>query len=353
MPVFTSGKVSVLPIGVSTTLTVAQVRDLLKARKPNHTALTGGWASIGNSNSNLRVYDAAPPVSDPVLVPATPSTPEHLYARYYFFVKDTKAEQANPSATPQSYHQLDAIDVIVSKTGANTLLAVFSTRNTTELNIGARKVRQNVPTNVGALTSFETLLKGGDSKAIISTTSSPLNLGDPDFFLWLMEQWRDKRDLTADVTLTAVNGLNGKDNASRVTQLQQQVDFFRVGLLTSIAEKDTLGPVKLAFKDTAANAKLDIELFVDGGFAVHVVRTHYRGIVDQAELRLRAVEDLVFTYIPILRDLYQADGLWVTTRRDKLITEAFNSLANRYRIGHGAAQVGQPCPHCGQVVPAA
>ena len=340
---FTAGKVTTLPIGVTTTLGLAEIRAALMTSGPDHATLTGGWASNDDTGSNLRQFNAAPPASDPILVPATQTEPEHLLARYYFWVRDARAVADSGNATEQELHRLDAIDVLVVESAPGTFIAVFSSRNVKELNLGSSHHGLDTTKPIGALTSFESKIKAADGRATVQHDRSPLAHQNAEFFLWLMERWRDQQQLEPRIRLVAVNGLNGQDQSRRTTQLQQDVDFYRVGLLTAIAESDTLGPVKVAFKDEIAGVKLDVELFVDGGFAFHLGRSFYPNIIEKPLIRLTAVKDLVFTYIPVLRDLYANDTDWVNTRRAAFIHDAFIRLADRYKTDAGSAV----CPHCG------
>lgn len=348
MPTFSSGKVSAFPVGLQTSLSLAQLRTAIAATKLSHDKLLGGWASTTDKESNLRQYDAIPPDSEPTLVPQDGTIPEHVMARYYYFVNDAGRAQSNPGRSPQFSHRLEAVDLLLTKTSPGSYVAVFSTRNLAELNIGAPKYNRSASKNLGALASLKNILRSSDERATITMTSSPLSLGSPDFFLWLMERKHVQSDLDGTLTLTGVTGLSGQDNIDRVTQMRQDIDFYRVGMLTSIAENDLLGPAKIAFKDATMGAALDIEIFEDGGFSLIMGRSHYASIVGKDAMRARAILDLVFHFVPKFRDLYAADVEWTATRRAVFVSDAFAVLAGRYNTTRAAG--GTHCGDCGQLL---
>lgn len=344
MPTFTSGRVSALPMQIETKVTLGELRSELAEMKPNLSLLRGGWASISDTGSNLNTFGIEPPESEPELVAAS-EDPEHLMARYYFWEKSSPREKALPEADYHVWYQLKAVDAMITQVRNGALLVVFSTRTRDRLAPPRPKRETNTIKDVGALVSLEQAIRTLDPFFVTSSSSSALTLGTPDFFLWLMRCWHEDKDQN-DISLTSAVGLKGEDQVQRGTVLQQAVDFERVGFLTSVAEGDVLGPVSISFRDAGREATLDIEIWIDGGFVLHRDGCHYPTIHDEAELRIRAVRDLVFRYVPSLRDSYEQDEVWTNTRRATFITEATHELSERYAKSANV-EVNQECPHCG------
>jgi predicted aminopeptidase len=88
LPTFTSSRYSVSAATLSANITLEALRQAMLTVRPDHAALTDGWAGTEDSGSNIKQPNVAPPVSNPELLPNEGYYPERLAARYYFFRKD-------------------------------------------------------------------------------------------------------------------------------------------------------------------------------------------------------------------------------------------------------------------------
>ncbi|WP_146084952.1 hypothetical protein [Rathayibacter sp. AY1E4] len=344
MPTFTSRIVTTRPIHIDTVSTLSEIREELLSIKPSLSSLSGGWGAVDDSESNIGFYGVLPPLTNPELVEAAEDTPKHLLARYYFYEKSAPREKALPESPRSDWYRLSAVDCLITKSGENSLLVVFSTRNMELIGRTNGRRRGESVRDIGALVSLERAIRAVDARFQTSVDRSCLHFGSGDFFLWIMRCWHEQRNL-GSMELIGATGLSGRDRVQRSTLLQQGVDFGRIGFLTSVVEGDELGPVTVEFKNVEQEAVLDIELWLDGGFTVHANRVQYRDILSGAELRLRAVKDMIFKYIPEFRQLHQADETWSSTRRNSFIREANSAIVARYSRDE---TVDVACPHCGE-----
>lgn len=315
MPTFTSNRLNVFPMTLSTTASLQELRDAMVDRPPTHHDLEPGWASTNDHGSNLKQYDAAPPASDPRIEPED-NYPERLVSRLYYFVHDTRVSNDLPEASEQRVHFLDAVDVVITKNAPGKYLVLCSSRTSVEL----RRIER-------ALTEVALSL---DDKAAVTTRDSLIAFESPDVFLWLAVQARDKPVMHPDWELLQIFDISGTDMAWGTNYMRRDVDFGRPAFLTAVAEGDSLGPAKLVFKREVTEAKLDLQLFQDGGFTIHVSRTTYRHIPVEEEMRLTAVLDVAFDLVPMTATLHEEDTHWQTTQRDETIAAARDTLRQRY-----------------------
>lgn len=316
MPTYTSRTLAVLPTTLLSSKTLREIKQALDSVKPHHSSLEGGWASTSDDRSNLKSYGVAPPVSDVEIIPAAGPYPDRILARYYFFSHDAAVERFNPSSNPLDQHFVDAVDVVISQTVAGRYLVAWSTGSS-----------DRIPG--GAFESLDEIMRALDSTAA-SSDVSPIAFSSGDFFLWLTSRLRNRTQLDPSTDLLAIRGIYTEDQASRPTVLQSTVDFLRGGFLTAVAEGQRLGPAKVTFRETSMQAKLDVNLKLNGGFSINTSSTHYRTIVDKRELRFRALFDMLYVFVPKFQFLFENDASWPTPDRDDLLQEVRTELRGRY-----------------------
>lgn len=299
--------------------------ERLKISKPNHSMLEGGWASINDEGSNINVVNAAPPDSDPEILSSSEISddavdelyPQTLVARYYFFKERPGLREVRPEASDQELHEVDAIDIAISRAKTSGWLLLVSTRNLS-------LVRKH------PLRSLELILGSLDPNFQIRKDDSPVALPSHDLYLWLMVRARDSARIDNELSIRSIEAVHGQDSAYRVTVLSDSVDFDRPGFLIAVVEGDQLGPAKVTFVDEARNVRITTNLYETGDFAILTGDTYYPEEPVAAKWRLKAVFDMVYRIIPRIVAAYNLDEYWRTEIRSKEIREAAELLVRRY-----------------------
>jgi hypothetical protein len=80
--------------------------------------------------------------------------------------------------------------------------------------------------------------------------------------------------------------------------------------------------------DSTADATIDMELFVDGGFTIQTQQTHYAQPMARAVIGPRALDDATFVFVPSFLQAYKGDLTWDPTDRKTFI----DSCASRLRV---------------------
>lgn len=317
MPTFTSSRYTVSAVTVSGSTTLAQLVEAMKKQRPDHATLTGGWASIADAGSNIRVPNIAPPQSDPEIRDSEAHWPQRVIARYYYFRKDPGLVRANPTGTAQEHHVLDAVDVMINALPGrhDAFQAMFASSNGAILN--------------GLLRSLRDLARADDETASISRDGADLAFS-ADLILWLLVRARDARELDGYTTIADVLATGARDNVRRTTMLSDGVDFDRPAFLVAVAEIEQLGPVRVELRDEELNAKITADVYPHGAFSIRKRETHYPDIVDDAETRIESLQDFAFGLLPKIKDIYTGDSEWVSFKRAKEIREAAAALIARY-----------------------
>lgn len=320
MAVFTSSQVGAFPTKLTTSLSLDEISAALVMNRPNHSSLAPGWGGPGVTPSELGMRATPPPVSDPVLLAATSSYPERLHARYYFFVSSPQLRESYGHLSDQEQHVLAAIDVLVSKVAGSkdTYLCVFSSRNSADLGRGAYK-------------SFQTQVVGADTSAQTALSDSHLNFEHADVFFWMLTRTRDTPDLDVSTKFARVEAVAGQDNARRLTSLSKGVDFDRPAFLVAVADNEQLGPIRVKIQDKTLKARFTIDLWTDGSFKLVTSKSGYRSRPNDEAMRASAVNDLIYTLLPKIRDSYRGDKAWSSTKRDQEVAAAIKSLVHRYQ----------------------
>jgi hypothetical protein len=318
--IFTSSKVGVFPARLITALSLQELAASLLLKRPDQGSLSSGWGGpTGASPTLLGVRNVAPPISDPTLIPADDDHPERLHARYYFFRTTSQLREVYEDGTDQEQHVLDAIDVFISRENDSSAsyLMLFSSSNSAIV-------------ATGPFASLREQVLAADPSATTSISASDLHLTTPDIFLWLLTRMRQPQ-LDSLTTLAGIDAVSGQDSSYRVTALTDGVDFDRPAFLVAVAELEHLGPVRVMLKHGATKSRVTFDIWVDGSFRLITSQSHY-SMTSAEDMRLRAVADLAYIRIPLMKNLYGEDDAWRETGRDAEILAAARSLIERYRL---------------------
>lgn len=326
MPTMSAPQVSVLPLKTRSASSLTEIRDAMLKNPPEIETHTGGWASVKNHESNLGMYNAAPPVSSPEIHPAKGQSPEMLQARFYYWESPPPGLRSLPNLDPGQGRRLAAVDLVITRVDDGHIGLLVSSRTSQVLN------RKD-----GVLRSLESILRDGDDTIRVPRSGSHLELRDTDIFLWLTVQNHDEADLAPDLRLGIVSSISGRDASARTAYLRSGVDFGRPNFLTAVAEADTLGPIELSFvHDLPTEARsYKVTLHIDGGFTIRKKEIHIPSAVDTETLMLEATFALAFHLVPRINNLYGEDDKWAD-RRLEVIEGAMTDLQERYRLALAA-----------------
>lgn len=319
MPTMSQDSVKVLPMHSRSAMSLEDIRAAMIENPPRLAGHTGGWASINNHQSNLRLAGVAPPESEPVVTPATNMLPRMLMARFYYW---DPAPAGLADQDPLTTRRLNAIDVMITEPASSRIGLLFSTR--TAAYLGKKD---------GVIASLNCILQSKDSTIKIDRTQSHLQLADEEIFLWLAVQHRDQPQLAPDIRLDQIAGISSRDSASRTADLRFGVDFERSNFLTAVAEKETLGPIDICFAHHVGNENhsYEVRLHIDGGFEISKSRLHFPDALDRPDLMLETSLFLAYSMIPRFNTLYESDSTNWSTQRVAVIQSAMTALEQRYR----------------------
>lgn len=322
MPTMSQDSVKALPMRSRTAMSLEEIRDAMTDERPSLSGFRGGWASMNNYQSNLRRAGVEPPVSAPVIEPASDLLPEMLKARFYYWdpAPSGLADQADHD--PLTTRRLNAIDVLITETAAGQIGILFSTRTRSYLN-----------RSDGAIASLNKILQSKDATIKIERFKSHLELEDADIFLWLTVQHRDAQQLAPDLHLDDVSGISSRDQALRTADLRSGVDFQRSNFLTAVAEVDTLGPIDISFVRHVGsdNHTYEVKVHVDGGFEIRRNAIHLPDSLNMTDVMLETSMLLAYSLIPRINALYVADADDWKDKRVVVIESAMTALEERYR----------------------
>lgn len=314
--------VGVLPMMARTAMSLEQIRDRMLAERPVPSTMSPGWASMENAQSNLGTINTAPPVSDPVILEANDELPRMLQARFYFWATPPTGVSDQPGLDPRTVRRLDAVDVVITDLANSSVAILVSSRNRTLLH------RRD-----GVVARLQKIFQSDDASTKIDRWNSPLQLRDPDIFLWLTVQQRDQDQIAPDLTLDQVSGISGRDASARTADLRAGVDFSRPNFLTAVAEADTLGPIDISFIQAVGDARRSfaLKLYVDGGFVLQSNDIYLPDVMATDEKMLFSTLLLAYELVPRINSLYVADAEHWETRRLEVIEAAMDDLQERYR----------------------
>lgn len=325
MSTLTRGSLRATPFTLTTSLTLDEMSSALSSVRPNRDTVSRGWGSIEDDDDLIGIPNTQPPATAPTIVDAVEGRhPTTLAARLYWYRLNRKLRLAVGTAADAAlYHDLAAADVLISAIdqAQGTYLVIASTTTPAELQ------GEIVP----ALTSA---LGRADEKLLVQTATSPLDLENADFFLWLLHRTMDDEKLTADLTLVDMQSIRTRDPLRHATSMSEGLDPSRMELLALVAGQDvSFGPAKFSIHHDKIGLDTTLELYVTGAFAIVFQATHYRLAegeqIDAVAQRLNMVFDVAHTLIPTLRQRYTDDTAWALHERAEFRDACRELIAQR------------------------
>lgn len=318
MPTFASQQVSVTSQTLKTTLTLAQLQQLLSARAPKQSTHTPGWRGVTEElqrpTRNGVTTDEAPAIW---AEDAAENYPERLMARWVWWTQ--RVPEDGSELTDVDPWWLDGVDVlIVPAAGAFHLM--WSSQDSRLITPPG-----GVRSPGDAADSLLLAIQSADAQATL-TSKSVLSF-NPDVFLWLTNAV-DKEAKLGRVRISEVSGMStdeiGGGARARSSVLSGQVDFDRISYVSAIANGVHLGPAAVTFVEPNADGRAEKttgKLYADGSFKPLIGSCHYRDTPSAFEERLRAVQRIAFRYVPLVQGAFAADDTWGTEKRDMLLVE--------------------------------
>jgi hypothetical protein len=303
---------------LNTGATLDQLLTSLQAVKPSHAALNPGWASQNDSGSNIHVTGQVPPTSDPEILDVDGDYPRRIAARFYYWVHDSNLPMPDDgSQPPSSDYFVDAVDLLVSAQPGASFLLLFSTSNDALAEVAADALLARA--------------RSIDPQSTLNRSSSALHLSSPDVFVWIYEHERARRRLAPGLMITKVESVSTVETGNKSGLLKGVVDWDRISFLTALAEGQNFGPVTVTvhLTDLKGVNRVVFALWADGSFSVRATPTHYRGIADQDQLKLTAVNDTAYRIIPAVRSAKATDTGWAG-RKTTMIGDAKAKLASHF-----------------------
>lgn len=302
-------------------MNLEDIRNAMMDLKPQLDGFVGGWASSKNESSNLGLVNSAPPVSEPEIRPSTEDLPEMLMARFYYWNSPTNRDRQVLNYDERYARPLTAIDVIITKPAEHVVGILFSTRT-----------RSYITRRDGVLKSLEKILQTQNPEVLIDRGESLLKLENEEIFLWLVVRLRDKPQIAPDILLSSVEGMSSRDEARRSADLKSGVDLSRPNFLTSVAEKDTLGPIDLRFvhHPNGNNDAYRMRLHIDGGFEIKKNQLHVADQLNKDNFMEETALYFAYKLVPQINSLFVADKEDWETEILEIIKEAMDALAERY-----------------------
>ncbi|WP_188674710.1 hypothetical protein [Subtercola lobariae] len=302
---------------ITSTATLAQIQVALAATRPDLQTVTRGWGSIYDDDSLVGTINAIAPAHDGVILPVIQGSlgplttfiraPETLAARLYWYKPDPTARRLLPAGTPKpKYYKLQAADILINQIdGSPDFTLVVTTTDWRD-------------TNFQIIPALESALRGIDSAATISTVSSVLDLGTPDFFLWLVHMHLDGLPITPDLSIDNMYKVSAQDSLDHETSIARGVTAGRLELLSLLADPNkSFGPAQVIISSALLEAHIGFDLELDGSFQVQGQQTHYSDNVIRSKLeeQLLITQDLTQTIIPSMKQAYQSDVGWHSADR--------------------------------------
>lgn len=286
------------PMKLTTSATLAQMRDSLKLIRPELTAARPGWGSIADSADILGALMAQPAPSDPEILPGVPTRhPDVLVARLYWFQQLRTRIRNGVPAPPQ--YSLNATDVIISHEAGDEYLLFVSA-------LADKEHDQVIPAIKRAVQSV-------DANVLVTSSTSSLDLEEADLFMWLLRQKFANDRISASVDIDDVDFVRASDPLSFGTSLDRGIQIGRLELTTLLANKTSrFGPAKFSITDNATGLACELTLWVNGSFDVTVAGINYLGapVLSTEAKRLSAVMDLLYQILPGIKNMYFADKAW-------------------------------------------
>lgn len=318
MPITTFGHVSVTPVRIETTATLAELLEASAQQLYEPPAPASGWGSVHEHDEIVgKVIKGRPRTRQPEIVEEDDLRPEQFRGRLFWDQPDRKAMSIlGELGQADSVNALMATDVTISPTAEEGVkLALLG-------------LRQDAQIRGYVVPALRELLLAVDDNARVYTDSSPIDFGDDDFFHWLLYRFHNNPQVSTDILLQDVRSISSQDSLFRGASLSEGASLDRPELLALISAATTkFGPAKLSLTDSHLGLDVDFQLYVDGGFSAYVGKSEYDVDLSRADIGLRLVQDLAYKIIPDLKSAYDGDSNWRKKQRALFQSTSRTALA--------------------------
>lgn len=318
----TSGRISMTPFRVVTPARPDEVQKAFAASRYPGTPTGAGWGSLFDESDDLvRGFSVQRPKGgSPLVLTDQEPYPDQVLSRLYWNEPQPQLVKAGVTG-PAAINQLRAADVILGKVGEEYWgVASVSGRTTFDTQISPR---------------IDSALEEAGFSARVIREGNPFELGDADFFRWLLYRSVNSSALNDDLTLDGIEEIDNQGQGDKITRLKTGVDLQRPEVLTFIAsDSNRFGPARFSVISKSLALTVQLEMSKEGHFQVLYGSSAYADDVadgfDAPHLRVNMVKDSAFEVIPELLRLHSADSNWRHTHRDEFRDEALVSLRSIY-----------------------
>jgi hypothetical protein len=304
MPVVTHGRIGIVPIRLTTHLSLNAVLEKMRKRRPNGQLLKPGWGSLGDDVSLLgRSGAPSPSAGKPVLTRADDrQLPSRIEARAYWWEVDRDVLGYVGAQERRSAMRLMASDIFISRVSRSELLVLVSTRNQSQIREHLKPLLDDIVEGVRS------------DSGTVELDSSSMDLIDPNFFLWLIYKSQRSPAIDNDLTIADMGAAHSVDGMTRATQVSRGIDMDRGEVLALIMQPTIrFGPVKVVLSDAGHGVDIDCEIAYRGEFSIYKKDTGFFEPPEEVSEEYRNVlYVLLFAHdiYPRLVEAWKADGAW-------------------------------------------
>ena len=325
MKLLTNGKLTVTPLRVTADLSLAGADARLgDMTYPGH-AVAQGWGIVPvAADEHADEVDLVRHRDQPGRpeVYEDPDGGEFILARFLYDrprrglerqFTDAELEDLNADRT----HELNAIDCMFFE-GDNSLTVLVNSR--TEKDVWGVVVP-------GVRKLFADDLDGGGG----AVEAHPDFVPSPDLFRWLFYRLDGRQRLARHLDLDSIRNMHSIDGLLRGTQFGDGVELDRLAVLSELMLRDErFGPAKFQLTHRGAGLSVDMELALDGSFAVQVGRSYLLDGDDEMGRPLFGIElvrRVAQRVIPDLYAAYRGDSSWNPESREAFRVKCREALA--------------------------
>lgn len=321
MPITTQGLISVTPIRITSSASLAEMAEVANLHHYAVPPPSSGWGNVRDGSDALigKVQQARIKAGLAEVLPEDDRYPSQFRARFYWDEPDRAMLRAlGETGNPTLINRFEATDVTVSVTGENGVyLGLVSTRNDGQL-FGH------------VLPALRNLVEAIDSSSRIEIDDNQLAFGDSDIFRWLLARVASNPQLSPVMLLLEVRSINSQDVFHRLAMLSKGAELDRPELLALLSSTSTrFGPAKIVIYMSDLELGVDLEIHEDGGFAVFRGKSAYddeEGLSPE-DKGLILLRDVAHHVLPSLQAAYNGDNDWRQTGRQNFLQQARDDLA--------------------------
>jgi hypothetical protein len=303
LPNLSAGVFKIAPMSATAKTTLGNLQAAMAASPPKHATFDAGWGSIEDDPTWLRRANFDPPVHPSHVISGFRGYTDVLAGRLYWFKKDASSRLWFDNPTEAQKHSLHAVDVLIHQRAVGQFTILVTSRD----------VRDQ---NAYIVPALRSLFTAADTASIVSADASPLTFpGRHDFFLWLIHQALRNPEVTPELTIEDLREARTQDKRFRGTSFTNGIDSDRREVMSLLMNPESkFGPAKMLLREDDLEADFDVELFVDGGFALTQKGTEYDDEDLDRHKRLYSVLDVAHHIIPELSAAYTAYRNWPTEK---------------------------------------